>query len=78
MSRLLYTFNHLIFTVFSLFTLVKFENNICGGLNGENGTCISPAECGQRNGISSGICANGYGVCCIGQYSLWFSIGYSY
>ncbi|XP_025075050.1 uncharacterized protein LOC105430978 isoform X2 [Pogonomyrmex barbatus] len=51
--------------LFSLFTLVKFENNICGGLNGENGTCVAAAECAQRGGISSGICANGYGVCCI-------------
>ncbi|KAL0103614.1 hypothetical protein PUN28_017709 [Cardiocondyla obscurior] len=48
-----------------LFTLVKFENNICGGLNGENGTCVAAAECVQRGGISSGVCANGYGVCCI-------------
>ncbi|XP_043486352.1 uncharacterized protein LOC122513896 isoform X2 [Polistes fuscatus] len=51
--------------LFPLFTVVRFENNICGGLNGENGTCISATECSQRGGISSGICANGYGVCCI-------------
>ncbi|XP_011160870.1 uncharacterized protein LOC105196560 [Solenopsis invicta] len=51
--------------LFSLFTLVKFDNGICGGLNGENGTCVAAAECAQRGGISSGVCANGYGVCCI-------------
>ncbi|KMQ84184.1 hypothetical protein RF55_18240, partial [Lasius niger] len=51
--------------VFSLFTLVKFDNSICGGLDGENGTCVAAAECVQRGGISSGVCANGYGVCCI-------------
>jgi len=53
--------------VFSLFTLVKFDNGICGGLNGENGTCVAAAECAQRGGVSSGVCANGYGVCCIGK-----------
>ncbi|XP_011501685.1 PREDICTED: uncharacterized protein LOC105365268 [Ceratosolen solmsi marchali] len=51
--------------VLSLFTLVRFENNVCMGVSGENGTCISPAECAQRGGLSSGICASGYGVCCI-------------
>lgn len=51
--------------LFSLFTLVKFDNGICGGLNGENGTCIAGAECARRGGVSSGVCANGYGVCCI-------------
>ncbi|XP_047358561.1 uncharacterized protein LOC124952550 isoform X1 [Vespa velutina] len=51
--------------LFPLFTVVRFENNACGGLNGENGTCISSTECSQRGGISSGVCANGYGVCCI-------------
>ncbi|KAM0737107.1 hypothetical protein ACS0PU_000200 [Formica fusca] len=51
--------------LFSLFTLVKFDNSICGGLNGENGTCVAAAECVQRGGTSSGVCANGYGVCCI-------------
>ncbi|XP_020295651.1 deleted in malignant brain tumors 1 protein-like [Pseudomyrmex gracilis] len=50
---------------FSLFTLVKFDNNICDGSNGENGTCLAAAECSQRGGISGGVCANGYGVCCI-------------
>ncbi|XP_032672195.1 uncharacterized protein LOC116844580 [Odontomachus brunneus] len=51
--------------LFSLFTLVKFDNGICGGLNGENGTCVAATECAQRGGLSSGVCANGYGVCCI-------------
>ncbi|KAK2576364.1 hypothetical protein KPH14_005713 [Odynerus spinipes] len=51
--------------LFPLFTVVRFDNNACGGLNGENGTCIAASECSQRGGISSGVCANGYGVCCI-------------
>ncbi|PBC33191.1 Cubilin [Apis cerana cerana] len=51
--------------LFPLFTLIKFNNNACVGLNGENGTCIAATECSQRSGISSGLCANGYGICCI-------------
>lgn len=54
------------YLVFPLFTLIKFNNNACVGLNGENGTCIAATECSQRSGISSGLCANGYGICCIG------------
>ncbi|XP_033186435.1 uncharacterized protein LOC117155010 isoform X2 [Bombus vancouverensis nearcticus] len=51
--------------LFPLFTLVKFDNNVCVGLSGENGTCIAASECSKRGGVSSGVCANGYGVCCI-------------
>ncbi|KAG7209970.1 hypothetical protein KM043_011559 [Ampulex compressa] len=51
--------------LFSIFTVVKFDNAICVGTNGENGTCLAASECVQRRGISNGICANGYGVCCI-------------
>ncbi|XP_078034170.1 uncharacterized protein LOC144468505 [Augochlora pura] len=51
--------------LFPLFTVVRFDNNICAGLSGENGTCVAASECSQRGGVSSGICANGYGVCCI-------------
>ncbi|XP_076390413.1 uncharacterized protein LOC100883843 isoform X1 [Megachile rotundata] len=51
--------------LFPLFTLVKFDNNVCVGTNGENGTCLAASECSQRGGASTGICANGYGICCI-------------
>ncbi|XP_017884593.1 uncharacterized protein LOC108627717 isoform X2 [Ceratina calcarata] len=51
--------------LFPLLTLVRFPNNICPGSNGENGTCVAASECSQRGGASSGICANGYGICCI-------------
>ncbi|XP_053987568.1 uncharacterized protein LOC128880976 [Hylaeus volcanicus] len=51
--------------LFPLFTVVRFDNNICIGLTGENGTCLTTSECSQRKGTSNGICANGYGVCCI-------------
>lgn len=51
--------------LFPIFTVVKFDNGVCIGLNNDNGTCVAAAECSQRGGTPSGICANGYGVCCI-------------
>merc|ERR1719277_1709144 len=30
-----------------------------------NGTCYTADECTSRNGVASGSCADGYGVCCI-------------
>ncbi|GJQ70913.1 hypothetical protein Trydic_g830 [Trypoxylus dichotomus] len=35
------------------------------GTTGDNGTCLTPAECAQRGGIASGPCAIGYGACCV-------------
>merc|ERR1719195_584245 len=30
-----------------------------------NGTCHTAEECASRDGVASGSCAEGYGVCCI-------------
>merc|ERR1719422_1445511 len=30
-----------------------------------NGTCYTADECTSRDGVASGSCAEGYGVCCI-------------
>jgi len=30
----------------------------------QNGTCYTKDECEEREGTSSGTCAEGYGVCC--------------
>merc|ERR1719192_396241 len=30
-----------------------------------NGTCYTAEECASRDGVASGSCAEGYGVCCI-------------
>nr|XP_022917323.1 uncharacterized protein LOC111426814 [Onthophagus taurus] len=49
----------------SLFTLVQFENEQCMGATGDVGTCMTSADCQQRGGTSNGVCANGYGTCCI-------------
>ncbi|KAF5284241.1 hypothetical protein FQR65_LT00241 [Abscondita terminalis] len=52
----------------SLFTIIKFPNTACTGTNGVNvydGTCYYESECQTRNGTAMGICADGYGVCCV-------------
>ncbi|KDR14260.1 hypothetical protein L798_10568 [Zootermopsis nevadensis] len=49
----------------SLFTIVQFQNQGCAASSGDNGTCVTSAECSDRGGVASGPCANGYGVCCV-------------
>ncbi|KAJ9583664.1 hypothetical protein L9F63_021994, partial [Diploptera punctata] len=49
----------------SLFTIVQFQNQGCAASSGDNGTCLTSAECSERGGVASGHCANGYGVCCV-------------
>ena len=44
-----------------------FQNTGCIGNGGRNGTCYTSDECEDRNGLASGSCAEGYGVCCIGK-----------
>ena len=51
--------------VLSLFTIVQFQNQGCAASSGDNGTCLTTAECSDRGGVASGPCANGYGVCCV-------------
>merc|ERR1711944_251318 len=55
---------------FSLFSVVTFGNEECtsgtsvtGGAT--QGTCYSSTECADKNGMSSGNCASGFGVCCV-------------
>jgi len=51
---------------FSLFSVVQFPNDECvvASDNTMNGICRSADECGGSNGIASGNCASGFGVCC--------------
>jgi len=49
----------------SLFNVVTFPNSNCAGIDGRNGTCYTAEECDNRNGLSNGQCAEGYGVCCV-------------
>lgn len=54
-----------LFTVLSLFTFVQFNNQECITASGDNGTCLTPADCSQKGGRASGSCAAGFGSCCI-------------
>lgn len=51
------------FSVFGI-GIVRFENSLCIS-EGLWGTCYRRSQCTSINGISSGSCANGIGVCCI-------------
>jgi len=48
----------------STFQIVRFPNDVCVGSNTRNGTCYTSAECSDKDGTSSGSCADGFGVCC--------------
>jgi len=48
-----------------IFNIVKFNNDVCNTGNQMNGTCYTAEECTDRNGVASGSCADGYGVCCV-------------
>lgn len=50
---------------FSIFQVVEFPNDYCEGDNSKNGTCYTKEECEDKGGVSSGSCAEGYGVCCV-------------
>lgn len=43
---------------------MRFPNDVCIGSNARNGTCYTSAECSDKDGTSSGSCADGFGVCC--------------
>merc|ERR1712051_280986 len=49
-----------------IFNIVKFPNDVCdAGPGNQNGTCYTAEECTSREGIATGSCADGYGVCCV-------------
>jgi len=50
--------------VFSPFSVVRFQNDICGG-GSRNGTCLTSEMCEDQSGTSDGTCADGFGVCCV-------------
>merc|ERR1712079_454950 len=51
--------------VLSVFNVVTFPNDACGGSNGYNGTCYTASECSSKGGTASGTCASSFGVCCV-------------
>ena len=56
--------------VLSLFTIVRFKNEACSTTTGGNGTCYSSSDCSSLGGSISGVCASGFGVCCLCKYLL--------
>merc|ERR1711860_347161 len=57
---------------FSLFNIVKFQNNGCtstsshsGSSQYRNGTCFTASECTSKGGTAAGSCASGFGTCCV-------------
>lgn len=60
----------------NLFTIVNFTNTQCYTPEGRIGTCYHPLECSEIGGQPLGSCAQGFGVCCYGEFnnifvSLW-------
>ena len=49
----------------SVFTVVRFPNEVCTSASGLNGTCYTASECTSRSGSASGSCASSFGVCCV-------------
>jgi len=51
--------------LFSVFQIVKFNNDACDAVDGTLGTCYTASECTQKGGEERGNCASGFGVCCV-------------
>jgi len=49
---------------FSVFQIVKFQNEACPTSTGDVGTCYTEAECMAKGGTPQGACASSFGVCC--------------
>jgi len=50
---------------FSIFQIVKFNNEACTAIDGTMGTCYTASECTTKGGEERGNCASGFGVCCV-------------
>ena len=54
-------------SVFSVFQIVKFNNDACNAVDGTMGTCYTASECTAKGGTERGPCASGFGVCCVSK-----------
>jgi len=50
--------------LFSVFEIVRFNNDPCTGDDGKMGVCYTAAQCTSMGGSATGNCAMGFGVCC--------------
>ena len=54
------------FTVLGLFNVVQFANSACNATDdSRTGVCFTGSECEAKGGRAGGVCAAGFGVCCI-------------
>jgi len=51
--------------LFSVFQIVKFNNEECAASDGNSGVCFTAQECTARGGVATGTCAAGFGSCCV-------------
>ncbi|CAG4929896.1 unnamed protein product [Colias eurytheme] len=51
-----------------VFEVVEFDHVPCTSINGLEGTCLHEYDCNKTGGKNMGICADGYGTCCIVQF----------
>ena len=58
-------------TVLPIVKIVRFLNSECSSSHGHHGTCYNEKECHEAGGEPQGTCANGFGVCCVGEYMKW-------
>ena len=47
---------------------IKFQNDVCNTETAMNGTCYTAEECSDRDGVATGTCADGFGVCCVSKF----------
>ena len=47
---------------------IKFQNDVCNTETAMNGTCYTAEECSDRDGVATGSCADGFGVCCVSKF----------
>lgn len=50
-----------------VFQVVEFDHVSCTSSSGLEGTCLPEAECTDSGGATMGICADGYGTCCVSK-----------
>ncbi|XP_050668490.1 uncharacterized protein LOC126967848 [Leptidea sinapis] len=52
-----------------IFEVVEFDHVACSSSNGLEGTCLHEFDCQKVGGMVLGSCADGFGSCCVVQFS---------
>ena len=53
---------------FTVFQILKIDNDKCDASDGTPGTCFTSLQCRESGGKERGICAAGFGICCVGSW----------